>query len=215
MLASATASLGRTTGTARTGKVWRVGQSRSSWVCGDCKRCPIPAAHKGRSRNCAERFRLRCRLFASTDDQTQMVAVPAARRGHGAVRQHSFQSPRDPLVGRFFGRARSPARAIHPRNDPRLAGADARAFLSSADAAPLLPIRLPDRARASVRPLRPRTAGGDRQARLSRLQRSIYERSGTLAPPFFATPPCCAIATTSLLTVFSSPLRSCSGRAEA
>src|SRR3546814_3356816 len=87
--------------------------------------------------------------------------------GNGPRRPPLVSSALPALVRRFLLRRAGPARPLHSRNDPCLAGAEARPMVAADDAPPLLPLCLCDTARAGVRGLWNRAAGRDRPPRLS------------------------------------------------
>ena len=99
-------------------------------------------AHRRRNRDLRDRSSATRSIIRGSADQGQMVAVPAAQRGDGADGQYLFPSRRRRLVRGFREGTARPPGLLHPRNDPRLAGADQRPLLPAADAPPVLPLRL-------------------------------------------------------------------------
>src|SRR3546814_10516155 len=80
--------------------------------------------------------------------------LPAAPYRDGADGQHSLQPARRPLLRRFRRGVAAVARAVHPRDDARVAGADARPLVSGADAPSVRDLQLQPQTRLASRTLR-------------------------------------------------------------
>src|SRR3546814_820856 len=88
--------------------------------------------------------------------------LPAAPYRDGADGQHSLQPARRPLLRRFRRGVAAVARAVHPRDDARVAGADARPLVSGADAPSVRDLQLQPQTRLASRTLWAGTTGRDR-----------------------------------------------------
>src|SRR3546814_17491056 len=100
----------------------------------------------------------------STRTDTLFPYTTLFRSADGCI---AFPSARRPLLRGLQPRGPRLAGAVHSRDGACLAGADARALVSGADAPSLRGLLLRSQARLAPRPIRPRTAGGDRSSLLA------------------------------------------------
>ena len=141
---------------------WRVAGARPPLSLARCMApVPLPAAKSpSPARFSATRSTMRRSGWSGASGGRSSRATPRWPRPATSTSTRTANAGR-----RTSPRNPPPPGPVHPRNDPRLAGAEARAALPAADAPPVLPLHYA-LGRPPVRPLRARATGGNRPPRL-------------------------------------------------